>query len=115
MEAGAGWVPFWMEHLDGELEKRPFDAPLCKEKPSTYMTSGRAYYACETEEKTIPYVTGWVGEDVLLYASDYPHWDSEWPNTVRTLLERPDISPTLARKILGDNAKRFYGKRLGLT
>ena len=41
MESGAGWVPFFMEHMDGEFEKRPWDAPLCKAKPSEYMTCGR--------------------------------------------------------------------------
>src|SRR6266850_1628338 len=92
MESGAGWVPFFMEHMDGEFEKRPWDAPLCKAKPSEYMTCGRAYYSCEPEEKTIPYVTKWVGEDNILYASDYPHWDSEWPHTVDELMKRDDLS-----------------------
>jgi hypothetical protein len=53
MESGAGWIPFFMEHMDGELEKRPWDAPLCKAKPSEYVTCGRAYFACEPEEKTV--------------------------------------------------------------
>jgi predicted TIM-barrel fold metal-dependent hydrolase len=109
LESGAGWVPFWMEHLEGEWEKRPWDAPLCKSEPKDYMTCGRAYYACEPEEKTIPYVAQWVGEDQLLYASDYPHWDTEWPHTVSTLLDRDDMTPTLKRKILSENALRFYG------
>ena len=51
----------------------------------------------------------WVGEDQLLYASDYPHWDTEWPHTVSTLLDRDDMTPTLKRKILSENALRFYG------
>lgn len=109
LESGCGWLPFWMEHLEGEWEKRPGDAPLCKEEPSVYMRSDRIYYACEPEEKTIPYVAQWFSEDQLLYASDYPHWDSEWPDTVRTLTERDDLTPTLKRKILGENALRYYG------
>ncbi len=108
MESGAGWVPFFMEHMDGEFEKRPWDAPLCKAKPSEYMTCGRAYYSCEPEEKTIPYVMQWVGEDNILYASDYPHWDSEWPHTVDGLLKRGDLSQPVKAKILGQNALRFY-------
>jgi uncharacterized protein len=109
MESGCGWLPFWMEHLEGEWEKRRFDAPLCKEEPRVYMTSGRLFYSFEPEEKTLPYVAQWVGEDQLLYASDYPHWDSEWPDTTRTLLDRDDLSPALKRKLLCDNALRFYG------
>jgi len=108
MESGAGWVPFFMEHMDGEFEKRPWDAPLCKAKPSEYMTCGRAYFSCEPEEKTIPYVIGWVGEDNILYASDYPHWDSEWPHTVDELMRRDDLNARVKAKILGQNALRFY-------
>lgn len=108
MESGAGWVPFWTEHMDGEFEKRPYDAPLLKAKPSEYMRCGRAYYACEPEERTIPFVANWIGDDQLLYASDYPHWDGEWPNTVSELMERDDLTADLKRKIMCENALRFY-------
>src|SRR5438477_196055 len=43
LDAGIGWVPFWMEHMDEECEFRPFDAPLLKAKPSEYMTCGRVF------------------------------------------------------------------------
>jgi predicted TIM-barrel fold metal-dependent hydrolase len=109
LEAGCGWVPFWLEHLDEEYEKRPFDAPLLVDKPSAYLTNGRCWFSCEPEEKTIPYVAQWVGEDHIIFASDYPHWDGGWPHAVDTLLERDDLSDQLKRKILGDNALRYYG------
>ncbi len=109
LEAGCGWVPYWMEHLDEEWEKRKFDAPLLRDEPSATIRNGRCFFACEPEEKTIPYVTQWIGEDVLLYASDFPHWDSGFPFTVRTLRERADLSDELKRKILGANALSYYG------
>lgn len=109
LEAGCGWVPFWMEHLDEEWEKRRFDAPLLVDHPSAYFSNGRCWVSCEPEEKTIPYVAQWIGEDQILYASDYPHWDGGWPHTVDTILERDDLSEALKRKILGENASRFYG------
>jgi predicted TIM-barrel fold metal-dependent hydrolase len=97
-----------MEHLDEEWEKRPFDAPLCVDKPSRCLANGRCWFSCEPEEKTIPYVAQWVGEDYIIYASDYPHWDGGWPHTVDTLVERTDLSDQLKRKILGENAQRYY-------
>ena len=48
------------------------------------------------------------GEDHILYASDYPHWDSEWPHTVDELMKRGDLEPRVKAKILGQNALRFY-------
>jgi predicted TIM-barrel fold metal-dependent hydrolase len=112
LEAGCGWVPFWMEHMDEEWEKRQFDAPLLTAAPSEYMKCGRVWVACEPEEKTIPYVAQWIGEEQIIYASDYPHWDGGFPNSVRTLADRADVTESLKRKIFFDNPQRFYGIRV---
>jgi uncharacterized protein len=109
LEAGIGWVPFWMEHMDEEWEKRQFDAPLLTAPPSEYMRNGRVFVSCEPEEKTPRYVPDFFPEDNILYASDYPHWDGNFPDTVRTLADRTDISDSLKRKIFFDNPLRFYG------
>jgi predicted TIM-barrel fold metal-dependent hydrolase len=108
MEAGCGWLPFWMEHMDDEYKKRQHEAPLLQMDPSEYIKSGRVYVGCEPAEKMLPIAAQWIGEGQLLYASDYPHWDSDWPHTVRTVWDRTDISEELKRKLLGENALRFY-------
>jgi predicted TIM-barrel fold metal-dependent hydrolase len=109
MEAGCGWLPFWMEHMDEEYEKRPHEAPLLQKEPSEYVKGGQIYVGCEPEETLIPLAAEWIGEGQILYASDYPHWDGGWPHSVDTLLERDDVSEPLKRKILGENARVFYG------
>ena len=110
LEASCGWVPFLMDRMDEEFEIRGSrEAPLLKRKPSEYMTSGSFYYAFEIEETTVPYVIERVGSDKLLYASDYPHWDMSWPNSVKTFTGRADISEADKQQILGENPQRFYG------
>jgi uncharacterized protein len=109
LEAGIGWVPFWMEHMDEEYEFRHFDAPLLKAKPSEYMTCGRVFVSCEPEEKTLRYVPEFFPADNILFASDYPHWDGQFPDAVSTLADRSDIADSLKRKIFFDNPQRFYG------
>ena len=44
----------------------------------------------------------------MMYASDYPHWDMEWPHSVSQVVRRKDISGQTKQKILADNAKAFY-------
>jgi hypothetical protein len=109
LEAGIGWVPFWMEHMDEEYAFRAFEAPLLKAKPSEYMACGRVFVSCEPEEKTLRYVPEFFPEDNILFASDYPHWDGEFPYAVSNLADRNDISVELKRKIFHDNPQRFYG------
>ena len=109
LEAGCGWVPFWLQHMDEEFEKRYQEVPWLKQKPSEYILNCEAYFGVEPEEKLIPLVAREIGAEKLLYASDYPHWDSDWPDTVRTLAERQDVDDELRQQLMCDNAVRFYG------
>ena len=113
LEGGGGWVPYMMDRLDEEVEKRGAEeTPYLSMRPTDYIKSGRIFFGCECEERTIPDAVRWGLGDTLLYASDYPHWDGDWPHTIRSTLERDDLSDTAKRKLVHDNALRFYGTRL---
>jgi predicted TIM-barrel fold metal-dependent hydrolase len=110
LECGVGWVPYWMERMDEEWEKRgEIEAPLCPRKPSHYVEQGNWFFATEPEEGMLPYVIERIGAERVLFASDYPHWDGMFPHVVSTIRGREDISEADKEKILGGNAARFYG------
>ena len=49
-----------------------------------------------------------IGADYFIWASDYPHIDASM-GVVRELRERlAPLSAEARRKVLGDNAQRFY-------
>jgi uncharacterized protein len=110
LEAGIGWFPYWMERMDEEFEKRgDVEAPLLKRKPSEYMRGGQIYYSFEPEERTLPYVINeWLGEDLIMYASDYPHWDAMIGRSAAYVMDRKDLSEGQKRKLLGANARTFF-------
>jgi len=56
----------------------------------------------------IPQVIQLMGDRKIVYASDYYHWDCAFPDTVKLIAERNDISDASKKKILGDNAKTMY-------
>ena len=92
-----------------EWEKRQCEAPLLKAKPSEYIRNGNWFFAAEPEESTLGYVMERIGDDKLIFASDYPHWDGMFPYVVSTIRDRSDISADAKSKFLGANAKRRCG------
>jgi predicted TIM-barrel fold metal-dependent hydrolase len=46
---------------------------------------------------------------VILFASDYPHWDGGFPYMVSTLRGRADLSDQQKDKVMRQNAIRLYG------
>jgi hypothetical protein len=50
-----------------------------------------------------------VGENQIVYASDFPHWDHSYPASIDEIRDRGDLSDAQKRKILADNARRLYG------
>ena len=109
LECGVGWVPYWMERMDEEWEKRgKVEAPLCKTKPSEYIKHGNWFFAMEPEEETLPYVAERIGDDKIVFASDYPHWDTEFPENIEHLGRRKDLSDEAKKWLFADSAKRLY-------
>ena len=110
MEAGCSWAPYWAGRMDEEWEKRgAAEAPLCKKKPSEYVRGGNIYFHAEDYEPFIGETGKWMSPDVLYYASDYPHWDMEFPENIDHLGRREDPSPEDKKWLLADSAKRLYG------
>jgi predicted TIM-barrel fold metal-dependent hydrolase len=75
---------------------------------SEYMRSDQVYYSFEPDEHTLNFVMDYVGEDRLVFASDYNHGDSKFPNTVRSVTERKNLTESQLRKLMHDNAARLY-------
>jgi predicted TIM-barrel fold metal-dependent hydrolase len=108
LESGVGWVPYFMERIEEHLEKRGRLTPECKREPKDYIARGQLYVSCEPEEVSVPLAVESLGDHFIMYASDYPHWDSDFPNSTKPMRERRDISDAVRAKIMGGNAERFY-------
>ena len=109
LESGVGWVPYFMERMHEHLEKRGRLTPECKHDPQEYIARGQVYVSCEPDECAVPLAVEELGADFIMYASDYPHWDSEFPNSTKPLRQRTDLSPEVKARIMGRNAETFYG------
>jgi len=108
MEAGTGWLPFWLERLDEHWEHVPGQAPLIDRAPSEYFLAGNGFVSCEPDERMVAYVTRELGPDIVCYASDYCHWDCAFPDTVTIVRDRTDLSDEEKTAVLAGNAARLY-------
>lgn len=108
-EAGCGWFPWWVHRMDEHYEHLPKEE-LCglKMKPSEYVER-QCWVTCEPEEKEIAFVTKLMGEDKVMMATDYPHWDMQSAKHIKMLLDRDDMSRSAKEKVMGLNAAKLYG------
>src|SRR3979490_690601 len=108
-EAGLGWIPYVLQHMDLEWEDQFKDLDL-KMKPSEYW-----YRQCYATYQTDPVgirLLDILGEDNVMWGSDYPHPDGIWPDSQEFLdRELGGVSAEPRRKVTRDTAMKLY--RLG--
>jgi len=110
LEAGVGWVPYWLDRLDEHYEKRPKEFPHIRKPPSEYLADGRIFVSCDPDEKELAHAVHRIGAGHVVYASDYPHWDAMFPGSVRAIAQRDELGDDEKRAILRDNAQRLLGR-----
>jgi predicted TIM-barrel fold metal-dependent hydrolase len=109
LEAGVTWVPHWIDRMDEEYEKRgEVEAPDLHRKPSEVVFGGNVYFSIESGERLLGATVNAIGEDIVFYASDYPHWDAEYPESITDLRQRSDLTDEQKAKIFATNAQAFF-------
>ncbi len=110
LEAGHGWLPFWLARIDEHAKTIKSALPTLKYLPSEYAMSGRYFQSIEVPEgeKLTNAVCELVGDGILMYASDYPHGESHFPHTVDMVLDWKDTSDARKRKLFWENPVKFY-------
>ncbi len=108
VEAGCGFAAYLMDRLD---EKQPFFRALTRPlalRPSDYVRRN-VWFVAEPEERTIGAMLELVGEDRILWGSDYPHVDStlDAPALIRRSLA--GLSQPRRDAVLGGNAAALFG------
>ncbi|HUA94701.1 MAG TPA: amidohydrolase family protein [Acidimicrobiales bacterium] len=111
LEAGAGWLPWFIERLHEHYESRGDWVPNGWDRPpQEYVANGNIRVTCEPDEGTLPALVDALGDECVMFASDYPHWDGAWPRATTELLERAEgrLSERALANIAGGNARQFF-------
>jgi uncharacterized protein len=107
VEADAGWLPYWLQRMEQHWEfSGNAEHPYLKRRPTEYFKSN-VLVAARGDEVTLKSVVELVGDDNLLFNTDYPHPDGTWPWGIRRLGEQA-ITAESKRKIFWSNAARAF-------
>jgi predicted TIM-barrel fold metal-dependent hydrolase len=114
LESGFGWLPFWASRMDDQAVYIGTGAipEKLQHKFSDYMAGGRFFagIVIHEGEKMAKMVTDFLGNHVLMYASDYPHAESRFPDSVDKVLSWNSLGSATLQKLMWDNAVRLYGE-----
>ena len=111
LEAGCSWVPYWLFRLEEEWEKfRVIDEQVAANvtmAPIEYWRR-QCYSSVEVDEWPLRSAIDQIGDENFVVSSDFPHFDSAFPNAFEHFIQIPNISDDSRRKILWDNCARLY-------
>jgi len=105
-EAGTGWIPYILDRMDAEWEDQFKELDLTM-KPSEYWR--RQCYATYQSDPIGVKLLDELGEDNIMWGSDFPHPDGIYPDSQEYIeKELGHLTAATRRKIVCDNAAKLY-------
>ncbi|MDT0400165.1 amidohydrolase family protein, partial [Streptomyces edwardsiae] len=110
-EGGIGWVAGLLDRLDHMLSYHEMYGTwkALGETLSPAEVFARNFWFCAVEDQSSFIQHERIGTGNILLEADYPHCDSTWPHTQRTIHEQIQGLPAeVIRKITWENASQLY-------
>jgi predicted TIM-barrel fold metal-dependent hydrolase len=101
LESGTGWVPYWLARLDDHREW------MAESETADLTLSASEYFArqcvvsTDPEDRLAVASVKHLGADKVVWASDFPHPDAEFPGAVAEFCEHCAHDPTFHDSIGG--------------
>ena len=113
-EVQIGWIPNWLDQLDNEYGRqrfwveRVYGLPQLAKFPSEYARE-HAYWGFNRNPAGVRIARREMGVDKVMWANDFPHLESDWPNSKRVLEESfVDVPEDEQYKMVAGNAIEFF-------
>jgi predicted TIM-barrel fold metal-dependent hydrolase len=110
-EGGFSWIPDIIWRLDAHWRALREEVPWVRRLPSEYLADHVRFCTQPFIEAPRDHVRAMFelvdGERVLMFASDYPHWDFDDPRRALSALTEEQRKP-----VMGENALDLFGDRL---
>jgi uncharacterized protein len=108
IEGGFTWLPTYLWRLDADWKALGRETPWVKRPPSEYVYEHCRFTTQPMEspdsKQDLLKVLEWGrAEQTLLFASDYPHFDFDSPET-----SLPPMPETMRRRVFSENAREVF-------
>ncbi len=111
VESGVGWLPFLLEAADYQYKAMAVEAERSDFKllPSEYFRR-QVYACCWFETITSDAIVDRVGEDNIMFETDFPHPTSIYGDEVQNTIDANlgGLSEAIRHKLIWQNAARLY-------
>jgi len=112
LEVGAGWLPWYLGRMNhyypvAEWHRSSYGLPkITRREPEAFRN--RIFVTAEAEERFLPQVLEYLGEDNVMVSEDMPHHELR-DGAREEIGKRRDVTARQKQKILYDTPSRFYG------
>lgn len=113
-EVQIGWIPNWVDQLDNEYGRQRFwvervlGLPRLPRFPSEYVRE-HCYWGFNRNPAGVRIMRQEMGVDRVMWANDFPHLESDWPNSHRVIEESfAGVAEDEKHKMIAGNAIRFF-------
>jgi predicted TIM-barrel fold metal-dependent hydrolase len=106
-EGGAGWVPYVLERLDYTWDRSRYDNLQNDMRPSEVFA--QHIWVCMIADNYAIRNRDLIGIDKIMWEADFPHNDSNWPNSRKMLVDALlDVPDDECERIAELNARELY-------
>lgn len=108
-EAGAGWVPYWLDRLQGH-SRWQHQSPAAE--PLREAFARHCFVTIDCDERRVPELVADLGNGSFGFASDFPHPDCHFPRAVAALRDSiADLELDTQVRLRWTNSLKFFGLR----
>ena len=110
-ENDVGWAPHFMEHMDYRFDRSRNSYPmkLSRKTLPSELFHRHVFMTFMRDSSWVP-ARGRLNLDNIMWASDYPHSDSTWPDSQQVMSTIFNGVPEFEkRKVVAENVARLYG------
>lgn len=108
-EFNAGWVAHWLDKVQQGWAREYAKDPSSIRPVDVLEIWKRQFFATIEDDNAALQTRDMLGEETLLWGSDYPHTDSTWPCSTQVLDEMFENYPAVTRdKITRTNVANLY-------